>query len=374
MACSGNRDEATESIDSQAYLKDSLILKIDDKSRYDFNYFEIGRIDGREKLVVLNQINSSIDFYNLQDGNIEDRFDVSQDGPTPVRNIQGMHFYNQDSIFVFTSFLLSKFGLFDKNGKVRSLHRPIIESDNPRDKVINQASNPTMPTVFSNGKLFFSQLTLGNPAGNPKFSESHYPEFIYYLEKDSAVQVQHLKMPADFLGSTMPLSFSFHSKALNNSNEFVISWFASDSLYVFDMDFNLKSVYLGKSGLSKGFEKTTYPLSQEESDRLTISQTHYPRLIYDSYRRLYYRFAYIGRPYDPNELIDYKSTQKNPFSIIVLDEEFSKLEEVIFPGSVYNLYHAFVAESGLYLPMTNIFYVNLNEDEVKYEIFDFSSL
>jgi hypothetical protein len=373
-ACSEGGNGSADSIDSQSYLKDSLILKIDAKSSYDFNYFGIGIVDEVEQLVILNQVNSSIDFYNLKEGNLEKRFNVPQDGPTPVRNTQGMLFYNQDSIFVFTAYLLSRFGLFDSDGELISLHRPMIESDNPRDKIHNQSSAPSMPTVYLKGKLYFSHLTMGNPPGNPKFSESHHPEFLYYLEKDSVVQIDHLKMPAEYSGSTMPLSFSLHSKALNELDEFVISWYASDSLFVYDLDFNLKSVHLGKSSLAKGFEKTTYPLSKEESDRLTISQTHYPRLIYDPHRRLYYRFAFIGRTYNPNELIDYKSTLKNPFSIIVLDDSFKKLEEILFPGSTYNLYQAFIAENGLYLPKTNLFYTNLDEDKVKYEIFDFSSL
>lgn len=373
-ACSKRDNDFVDSIEGGNYLKDSLLLNIDSKSSYDFNYFDVGRIKGKDKLVVLNQINHSVDFYSLQDGSLENRFDVPQDGPFPLMNTQGILFRNQDSIFVFTSFLLSRFGLFDGKGEIRSMHRPNIESENPQDKIHNHSSTPTIPTVYSNGKLFFTKMTLENPLSNAMLFENHVAEFIYYLKNDSIVQVQHLKMPSEFKDTTMPLSFSFHSKAINDSNEFVFSWFASDSLYVYDMDFNQKSVHLGKSGLSKGFEKTTHALSKEESDRLTISQTHYPRLIYDPYRRLYYRFAHIARSYDPNELIDHKSIQKNPFSVIVLDENFTQLGEVVFPGSKYNLYKAFVAENGLYLPLTNIFYINLNEDEVNYEIFDFSNM
>lgn len=374
VSCSKAKSDISDVLEKNKYLKDSLLVPMDSKSSYDFNYFDVGRIDGNEKLVILNQVNYSIDFYNLQNGNLEKRFEVPQNGPTPVRGTQGMLFHNQDSIFVFTSYLLSKFGLFDGNGEIRSLHRPTNETDNPRDRLLNHSSTPTLPTFYSQGKLFFSKLTMDDPLSNLNFSESHVAEFLYFLNRDSVVQLQQLKMPSDYLGRTMPLSFSFHSKALNDSKEFVISWFASDSIYVYDMNFNLKSAILGKSGLSKGFEKTTHPLSEEESNRLTISQTHYPRLIYDPYRRLYYRFAHIARAYDPNELIDHKSIQKNPFSVIVLDEDFNIIKEVIFPGSTYNLYKAFVAEEGLYLPKTNIFYINLNEDEVTYEIFDFSSL
>ncbi|MEP1088386.1 MAG: DUF4221 family protein, partial [Algoriphagus sp.] len=324
-SCSKSNNDFSESIEGRKYLIDSLVVPMDSKSSYDFNYFDIGRMDGNEKLVILNQVNYSIDSYNLKNGSLENRFEVPQEGPFPVLNTQGLLIHNQDSIFVFTSYLLSRFGLFDRNGAVISLHRPIIESENPQDKLHNHSSTPTIPTFYLNGRLYFSLLTMEDPLSNPKFSERHIAEFIYFLEKDSVIKVNHLKMPSDYLGRTMPLSFSFHSKALNDSKEFVISWFASDSIYVYDLNFNLKSAILGKSVLSKGFEKTTHPLSEEESNRLTISQTHYPRLIYDSYRHLYYRFAHIARAYDPNELIDHKSTQKNPFSVIVLDEDFNKL-------------------------------------------------
>ena len=374
ISCSKGRNNFDQQVDGNYFLKDSISISIDSISNYDFNYFDVGKIDGNEKLIILNQVNSSLDFYNLTSGGLEDRFLIPQDGPTPVVGTQGMLFHNQDSIFVFTSYLLAKFGLFDGTGEIRSLHSTSIESDNPMDRLLNHSSTPTIPTIYLNGKLYFTKMTMGNPTGNPDFSKSHIAEFIYYLKNDSVVQIQNLKMPSNFEGITMPLSFSFHSKALNDSNEFVISWFASDSLYVYDTDFNQKSVYLGKSGLSKEFEKTTHQLSKEETDRLTISQTHYPRIIFDPFRQLYYRFVHVARKYDPNELIDHKSIQKNPFSVIVLDKNFNHLGEVVFPGSKYNLYKAFVAENGLYLPLSNIFYVNLNEDEVKYEIFDFGDM
>ncbi|MEP1260241.1 MAG: hypothetical protein ABJL32_16040, partial [Algoriphagus sp.] len=76
---------------------------MDSKSSYDFNYFDIGRMDGNEKLVILNQVNYSIDSYNLKNGSLENRFEVPQEGPFPVLNTQGLLIHNQDSIFVFTS-------------------------------------------------------------------------------------------------------------------------------------------------------------------------------------------------------------------------------------------------------------------------------
>ena len=53
FACSEGGNGSVDSIDSQSYLKDSLILKIDAKSSYDFNYFDIGRVDEIEQLVIL---------------------------------------------------------------------------------------------------------------------------------------------------------------------------------------------------------------------------------------------------------------------------------------------------------------------------------
>ncbi|MFN4000071.1 DUF4221 family protein [Algoriphagus sp.] len=371
-SCFKSKFDFSNSNESKNYLKDSLFLQLDSKSSYDFTYFDLGIIEGKEKLIVLNQINSSFDFYNLADGELESRFIIQQDGPAQIRDIQGLLFHNKDSIFVFTSFLRSRFGLFNMEGELKSYYKPNIYSDNLLDQLLNHSSSPTVPTVFLNGKLFFSQLTLGNPAGNPVFSESHVPEFIYHLKNDSIEQINNLRMPLEFRGKTLPVSFTFQSKAFNSVNDLVFSWFGSDSIYVYDFNFNFKSKHLAKSLLSNGFEKTSNSLSKEESNRLIISQTHYPRLIYDSYRKLYYRFAHIRRAYDPNELIDHKSVHKNPFSITVMNENFEKLEEVIFPSRVYNLYQAFVAERGLFLPLTNPFFINLNENQVKYEVFDFS--
>ncbi|MEP1955007.1 MAG: DUF4221 family protein, partial [Algoriphagus sp.] len=141
-SCSKSNNDFSESIEGRKYLIDSLVVPMDSKSSYDFNYFDIGRMDGNEKLVILNQVNYSIDSYNLKNGSLENRFEVPQEGPFPVLNTQGLLIHNQDSIFVFTSYLLSRFGLFDRNGAVISLHRPIIESENPQDKLHNHSSTP----------------------------------------------------------------------------------------------------------------------------------------------------------------------------------------------------------------------------------------
>lgn len=372
-SCNKSKFDHSTSNEGSVYLKDSLILKLDSKSSYDFSYFDLGVIEEKEKLIILNRINSSVDFYDLNSGELESRFIIQQDGPSQLRDAQGLLFHNQDSIFVFTSFLRSKFGLFNMNGELKSYFKPKTHSDNLLDQLHNHSSSPTVPTIFLNGKLFFSQLTLGNPAGNPAFSDSHEPEFVYHLENDSIEQISSLKMPLEFRGKTLPVSFTFQSKALNESNDFVFSWFGSDSIYVYDSKYIFKSKHLAKSLLSNGIEKTSLPLSQEDSNRLVLSQTHYPRLIYDPYRQLYYRFTHIRRTYDPNELIDHKSIHKNPFSIIVFDLNFVKLDEVIFPSKTYNLYQAFVAKEGLYLPLTNPFFSKIDENVVKYEIFDFSN-
>ena len=283
-SCFKSKFDFSNSNESKNYLKDSLFLQLDSKSSYDFTYFDLGIIEGKEKLIVLNQINSSVDFYNLSDGELESRFIIQQDGPAQIRDIQGLLFHNKDSIFVFTSFLRSRFGLFNMEGELKSYYKPNIYSDNLLDQLLNHSSSPTVPTVFLNGKLFFSQLTLGNPAGNPVFSESHVPEFIYHLKNDSIEQINNLRMPLEFRGKTLPFSFTFQSKAFNSVNDLVFSWFGSDN-FKETLDLLHKMAEEMGIDLEAAQEETESYLAVEEAQEIIIDK-HPLNELADQYLKL----------------------------------------------------------------------------------------
>ena len=95
-SCNKSKFDLSTSNEGRFYLKDSLLLKLDSKSSYDFSYFDLGVIEEKEKLIILNRINSSVDFYNLNCGELESRFIIQQDGPSQLRDAQGLLFHNKD--------------------------------------------------------------------------------------------------------------------------------------------------------------------------------------------------------------------------------------------------------------------------------------
>ena len=91
---------------------------------------------------------------------------------------------------------------------------------------------------------------------------------------------------------------------------------------------------------------------------------------HDPYSNLYYRFFRIPLGRELGDIPHYAfPSDGNDFSVIVMDKDFKILNEVVFPGKKYKLEQAFVSKNGIYLPKTNSFDTNLNEDEVLYDIY-----
>ena len=80
----------------------------------------------------------------------------------------------------------------------------------------------------------------------------------------------------------------------------------------------------------------------------------YGSILYDPYRKVYYRFAFGGREEEVpmNKVLDellYPKIQ----SIIVLDSNFKKIDELILPQNKYVLKLSFIKEDGLYVSTYN---------------------
>ena len=60
---------------------------------------------------------------------------------------------------------------------------------------------------------------------------------------------------------------------------------------------------------------------------------------------------------------------KNDFSVIVMDSDFTILDERIFPGNTYSTFQVFATEQGLHLPRNNPNYEGLSEDKLPIDIY-----
>ena len=94
-------------------------------------------------------------------------------------------------------------------------------------------------------------------------------------------------------------------------------------------------------------------------------QPHYHHLMYDKYRKVFYRFALM-----PDDNI--KPFSNNPhqsFSIIILNKDYEIIGETKFPGNTYAHHLCFVGKKGLYISENNENNPQFDENKLVFRCF-----
>ena len=148
--------------------------------------------------------------------------------------------------------------------------------------------------------------------------------------------------------------------------EVVVSLGQYDSIFV-SSDFKHKKAYNAKSH----YLPHVRPVSQNLQIDLfkTIHdrglQPHYHHLMYDKYRKVFYRFALM-----PDDNI--KPFSNNPhqsFSIIILNKDYEIIGETKFPGNTYAHHLCFVGKKGLYISENNENNPQFDENKLVFRCF-----
>lgn len=352
-----------------------LKLEIDSISDFNFTEFQVINEEGMELLLVMNRVNFSFDFYDLETGEKVKRIDIVKDEKFPIRALYGFFYHNSDSIFLFDQMQLNGISLLNGNGEVITQFSPQkVDRTSPQEwmkSLVNHYSRANNMTIYEHGNLYFSDMSLNGFLNSDEDMKAFRPAVRVDLVTNEVSRIDQITVPDFYHGKVWPIGLGNYSR-IRQGNLWIYSWSALDSLLIFDNDWNqLKSVY-AKSEFAKPLKYSAVSGSPNDIEiREIVTQTTYYSIIYDAYREVYYRFVTIGREMDDSDLVDQFPQVKNDFSIIVLDKDFNFLTEKRFPGKIHKPYNSFVGKNGLYLSRTNSFYEGLNEDEVVLDIYRF---
>lgn len=123
---------------------------------------------------------------------------------------------------------------------------------------------------------------------------------------------------------------------------------------------------------SKYFNKVQLPNELMASPIDFCENSWYGNLLYDKYRKVYYRIAYPKTEIEkeknirPADLICYG--RKN-FSIIILDKQFNVIGETKFPDYIYNSGVMMILEDGLYISDSHYLNPEFNDDVLSFRLF-----
>ena len=306
---------------------------------------------------------SSIDYstskkISVNSINGEKKFDV--DFKSVIEN-EKLSFNGYFPISIDTFALLSKYSnkvfLINKNGKV------IFKKEYPRLFLEGVELYP--PLYFNSGilraciEVYYPYLdTLSKPASNHirNLSEKLFIDSFFMKENYNT----YLKMGNLYSRFTKDDEMSYEKCRFNfESNNILFHSIFSDSIYIFNREYKLKKA---KQISSNKYDINLKP-TKFNADKTNVKlssknawyHTNFWKLLYDQHRDVFYCF--IRGPYEESEF---------PFSIIVYDLEFNKLNERRFDKDIYKP-NGFVGKKGLYIELHG-------ENEMKekeFEIFNY---
>lgn len=375
-ACSKNETFSEKKTFDKSFTHlGQVTLQMDSVSNFDFTEFQVIEEEGVELLLVMNRVNFSFDFYDLETGEMVKRTAIERAEKFPIRPLYGFFYHNSDSILLFHQMVLNGISLLNGKGEVITQFSPQkVDRSSPQEmmkSLVNHYSSAHNMTIYEGGNLYFSDMSVNGFLNSDEDMKAFRPAVMVDLVNNEVSRIDQITVPDFYHGKVWPLELGMFSR-IRQGDLWIYSWNALDSMLVFDNDWKLLKSVNAKSEFAKPLKYSVASGAPSDLEiREKVTQTTYSSLIYDSYREVYYRFVNVGREMDESDLVDQFPQVKNDFSIIVLDKDFNIITEKRFPGKIHKPYKSFVGKKGLYLSRTNSFYEGISEDEVVLDIYRF---
>ncbi|MCQ2239882.1 MAG: DUF4221 domain-containing protein [Bacteroidaceae bacterium] len=338
-------------VKNEAYLfetDDTLTFQLDSNvSVYNHSVLLSEDDSGNEFISFVDGNNWSIYLYALGADTVMKRIQYETEGPNGVGQVFSCLYRHPDE-FLLPDYQRPYISVLNSSGeKTGSLDL----TDKGILSIHNELYNPL---VFIGDKIYSVQNPRRSPSG-AGLMES--PTEIAINTRDLTVETSPCLLPSKTLdllshSNTADGKFIEESRCYDGKN-FVYSFFGNEELIIMSPDFKKIETKLARSRyIPDGVSLDVI----EDSDfsavmRRACTGAEYGRIIYDKYRRCYYRFAYPETDLDEKEPDWHDLTQsgRDEFSIIILDEDLNVIGETMFPRDRFrsNLY--FVCKDGFYI-------------------------
>ena len=344
---------------------DSICLSIDEHTHYESKSIFQFEENGHEYLSFLNEKASyKVHIYDLDTKQVIKTIHLQKEGRNAMPSTNGC-FPLSSKHFLITTWN-GVFGIINEKGEVENKNSFWKDSVNFHafDHICCM-SYTYRPAIIKDSILYFSQSLLKYPRKKDEWDK--IPIFAYADLHKKKLGWTELRYPSifnkdeiDYILYDPEISYTYTGK------EVVVSLGQYDSIFV-SSDFKHKKAYNAKSH----YLPHVRPVSQNLQIDLfkTIHdrglQPHCHHLMYDKYRKVFYRFALM-----PDDNI--KPFSNNPhqsFSIIILNKDYEIIGETKFPGNTYAHHLCFVGKKGLYISENNENNPQFDENKLVFRCF-----
>jgi hypothetical protein len=167
--------------------------------------------------------------------------------------------------------------------------------------------------------------------------------------------------PNNYLGDNAPYNPFIHLSLNRDSSNVFLTYFNSHLIFSTKDDrfFEIPSKYFDDRYTLFSINENADYTTEEELDAYHNDEG-YVNLVHDSYNRLYYRIAKHANEKNENKSMH---RMESAWSIIVFNEQFNILGEVLMPEKVYNYLQILPTSKGLLISKENP-YSPTNKEEV----------
>lgn len=302
---------------------------------------------GNQYLTLLNKFTNSIYLYDYKSYNYIKQVKMNDKGPDGILKPYGYYIKSLDSIYIYNAMLPE---LLLINGSGRILNK-ISLTDNERKKWFERlpqyVPESASPIVESNGKIYLTGQSMLNLAPNRIANFKFTASIDLGLHK---VDFMHTYPQELYGGGTnwygdmfMKVNVALHPKG----EKLIYSFPVSHDLYLMDIKGGRSEKrYAGSNQASDivSFNNDMENTSVQDVFRHYALQDQYGNIIYDKYRKAYYRF--IKRSI-PNAKGTNRPSDKL-IGIIIMNENFDYLGEfTLGNGKEWYSQNSFVTKEGL---------------------------
>lgn len=309
--------------------------------------------------------------YDLQSGEFVKSIFFDREGANGVGMFGGYHVIDFDEIYL-PSLQQSKVFVMEESGKKK---REII-TEKTDDGIpllpFGAITFAYRPIYFNNGKMYIPQ-TINMRLGNKVMEKS--PVYVVVDTVKNVLSPFPIKFPPimssdDVTKPSLGNELSY-SCCLNDKDQFVFSFFFDEDIYVVSLqDGEMKKIKVKSRYIDKPAIKENPPQDFDEAMKASSEIPCYGNLIYDKYRKVYYRFVYLKADLDgeKNYLNIWQYGRKS-FSIMILNEDFDVIGETRFPDFTYISTLHYIGKDGLYLSDSHYKNPSFDENKLRFRRF-----
>lgn len=343
-------------------------FNIDDQTTYLTEYIQYIDKDSIDQLVFVNKNNNSVYYYNYNNCRFEKKMTFDKEGNNGVYTIQAFMDINKDSFFVY-SYDTKILNLFDKDHKLVKKYNFYKIPEKSNWTMINPC--PFIQTATPIRKIGDKIICMGFVSGETsQETNMNRPVCIVYDLKSNKIH-STLNYPIQYSKYNWAGGFTYRMPYYDVVNrDLVVSFAASHNIIKYNIDTGeSKEFYAGSSNIK---EINSYPqrkdsrIDEDAAWRWYMTNASYENIMYDKYRKVYYRIARLPKK-------DYSSNEKGnkkPIVIITLDSNLKYIGETSLPTDAdWAPCNSFVSQEGL-----NIQVLTDNEDVISFKTFKIEKL